>query len=373
MVSQYRRVAVGTALGVVFAAGLFAQGRGQGQAQGQDARAQAAAAAARQVEIQGTVKLADDLAAGGAAPNDFSLTWLREDFLKSGPNTQYVPFIVTVDASKFSGQPVSFYWRVVARTAAPAAPAATVPAGGAAAPAARPRYAYEDIVFLPQVAPAAGGAPTRIARSFAVAAGTYDVYVVMKEPVSAQRGAAPPRAAAVKHTMTVPDFWNGELSTSSILLGRIEPLTAPLTAQDVAERPYAAFGPFEFIPAADTRLSKRGELSTFMQIYNPRTAAENKPDIIVEYTFCQVVPGNTPAEGEACKAGEKFFNKTVPENHNAQTLPPQFDLAAGYQVTSGPTVPLGSFPEGAFRVEVKITDKLANKILTKDLNITIVP
>jgi hypothetical protein len=362
MVSQQRVAALGTALCVVCAAALGAQGQ-----RGQDAQAQAAAAAARQLEIQGTVKLADDLMAGTATPNDFALTWLREDFLKSGPNTQYVPFIITVDASKFSGQPVSFYWRVVSK----AAPAPAAPAAGA--PAARPRYAYEDIAFIPQVAPAAGGAPTRIARSFVVAAGEYDVYVAMKEPAGAQRGAPPPKAAVVKHTITVPDFWNGELSTSSIMVGRIEPLTAPLTAQDVAERPYAAFGPFELIPAADTRLSKRGEMSSFMQIYNPRTAAGNKPDLIVEYTFCQIMPGNTPAEGEACKAGEKFFNKTVPENHNAQTLPPQFDLAAGYQVTSGPTVPLATFPEGAYRVEVKITDKLANKVLTKDINITIVP
>ena len=37
-------------------------------------------------EIQNIVKIVDDLAAGQNAPNDLSLAWVREDFLKAQGN-----------------------------------------------------------------------------------------------------------------------------------------------------------------------------------------------------------------------------------------------------------------------------------------------
>jgi len=79
--------------------------------------------------------------------------------------------------------------------------------------------------------------------------------------------------------------------------------------------------------------------------------------VLVEYNFYK-------------KTGE-FFNKTNPQPLNAQTLPPQFDIAAGHQLQSGQAVPLASFPEGDYRLEIKVTDKLANKTLTKDVNFTV--
>jgi len=371
MVSSNRWFAVGTALSVLCSGGLLAQGRQgqtQGQAQGQDARAQAAAAAARQAEIQGTVKLVDDLAAGQTAPNDFALAWMREDYLKSGPNAQYVPFVVTVDGSKLTSGSVALYWRVVSKAPAPAAPPA--PAG---APAARPRYAYEDINFVTQLVVGAAGTPTRIARSFSVPAGVYDVFVALKEPISAQKGAPPPKAAVVKHTITVPDFWTSDLTTSSVIVAeRVDPVTAPLSQQQMAERPYA-LGPIEIVPVADTKFTKKSELSLFMLIYNAKSDAANKPDVMVEYSFCQAAPGTEAKEGEPCKAGEKFFNKTNPQNLNAQSLPAEFNLAAGHQLQTGQAVPLASFPEGAYRLEVKVTDKLASKSLTRDINFTVAP
>jgi len=369
MVSRYRVFAVSAVLGLLCSASLVAQGRqGRGEP-APDARAQAAAAAARNAEIQGTVKLADDLAGGLAAPNDFVLTWMREDYMKAGPNSQYVPFIVTVDASKFAGGPVAVYWRVVSKTAAPAAPATPAPAGG---PPARPKYAYEDINFVAQIDAAPGGAPTRIARSFSVPAGAYDVYVAIKEPVSAQKGAPPPKAAVLKHTITVPDFWTSELTTSSVIVGPLEPLAAPLSQQQMVERPYA-LGPVEIIPVADTNFTKKSELSLFMLIYNAKSDAANKPDVAVEYVFCQAAPGAEAKEGDLCRAGEKFFNKTNPQNLNAQSLPPEFNLAAGHQLQTGQSVPLASFPEGSYRLEVKITDKLATTSLTRDINFTVAP
>jgi hypothetical protein len=119
----------------------------------------------------------------------------------------------------------------------------------------------------------------------------------------------------------------------------------------------------EIVPTFETKFTKKSELSTFMLIYNPKVDANNKPDVSVEYNFYQRQAGQP----------EKFFNKTNPQNLNAQTLPPQFDLAAGHQLQSGQAVPLASFPEGDYRLEIKVTDKIANKTLTREINFTVNP
>jgi hypothetical protein len=200
--------------------------------------------------------------------------------------------------------------------------------------------------------------------------------MVAKEPTPEKqpKNAPPQKMSVLKQTVTVPDFWNGELNTSSVIIAqRIDPLPAPLTPQQQADRPYA-LGSMEIVPAYDTKFTKKSELSTFMLVYNPKVDSANKPDVMVEYNFCQVAAGAEPPKpGEPCKAGEKFFNKTNPQNLNAQTLPPGFDLAQGHQLQSGQAVPLASFPEGQYRLEIKVTDKIANKTLTRDVNFSVNP
>jgi hypothetical protein len=332
---------------------------------------------AQKKEIQAVVKVVDDVAAGQPAPNDFSLTWVREDVLKAQGNKEYVPFTVTVDPTKVSGGNIAFYWRVVAKDTAEPTPTPTATQGQKKDDKKdkdkKKDYAYEDVSFVP----VSGQSPVRISRSFTVPSGSYDIFIVAKEPTpeKAPKNAPPPKMSVLKQTINVPDFWNGELATSTVIVAqRIDPLPAPLTPQQQADRPYA-LGSMEIVPAFDTKFTKKGELSTFMLIYNPKTDSANKPDVVVEYNFCQVAAaGSEPAKpGDPCKPGEKFFNKTNPQNLNAQTLPPQFDLAAGHQLQSGQAVPLASFPEGQYRLEIKVTDKIANKTLTRDVNFTVSP
>jgi hypothetical protein len=201
----------------------------------------------------------------------------------------------------------------------------------------------------------------RVSRSFAALPGTYEMTVVVKEatPEKAPKNAPPLKTSVLKKTIEVPDLWNGELNTSSVFVGRIDPLPAPLTPQQQMERPYA-IGGMEITPEVSTKFTKKAELSTFMLIYNPKTNADNKPDITVEYNFYAKEAG-----------AEKFFNKTNPQNLNAQTLPPQFDFAAGHQLQAGQAIPLGSFPEGDYRLEIKVTDKLADKTLTRNVNFSV--
>ena len=124
--------------------------------------------------------------------------------------------------------------------------------------------------------------------------------------------------SVLKKTLEVPDLWNGELNTSTVFVGRLDPLPAPLTPQQQTERPYV-IGSMEITPDPSTKFTKKAELSTFMLIYNPKTDGANKPDIMIEYNFYAKQAG-----------AEKFFNKTNPQNLNAETLPPAFvDPAPG--------------------------------------------
>jgi hypothetical protein len=320
-------------------------------------------------EISAVVKLADDLAAGQSAPNDLGLAWVHADFMKAQGNKQYAPFTVTLDPAKITAGQVAFYWRAVSKDAAPPPPAVDPKDDDKKNPPKRPEFAYEDISFVP-VMPGQT-TPIRVSRSITVPAGAYDVYVTVKEPTSTQKNPPPAKASGIKQPLTVPDFWNNELGTSSVIVAqRIDPLPAPLTPQQQIERPYA-LGQIEIVPVTETKMAKKVELQTFMIVYNPKMDSMNKPDIMVEYNFCQVAAGSQPKPGEPCKAGEKFFNKTTPQALNAQTLPPQFDVAAGHQLQAGQGVPLGSFPEGDYRLEIKVTDKIANKSITRDVNFTV--
>ena len=185
--------------------------------------------------------------------------------------------------------------------------------------------------------------------------------MVVKEPTPEKppRNAPPLKISVIKKTVEIPDLWNGELNTSSVFVGRLDPLPAPLTPQQQVERPYV-IGGMEITPELSTAFTKKGELSTFLLIYNPKTDSGNKPDVVVEYNFYVKQAG-----------AEKFFNKTTPQNLNAQTLPPQFDFAAGHQLQTGQAVPLASFPEGDYRLEIKVTDKLADKSLIRDVNFSV--
>ena len=310
-------------------------------------------------------KVVDDLVAASNTSNDFAASWVREDFLKAQGNKEYVPFTVSIDPSKVpAGSYLTFYWRVVLKGDA----AAAAPTAGKKddkkdkdKDSKSKDFPYEDIAFVTP----SGQGPLRVARSFTVGAGTYDVFVLVKEPTpdKAPKNAPALKMSLIKQSITVPDYWNSELSTSSVIVAqRIDPLAAPLTPQQQADRPYA-MGTMEITPYYDMKFKKTNELSTFMLIYNPKTDASNKPDVTVEYNFYQK-PAGQP---------EKFFNKTNPQSLNAQTLPPQFDLAAGHQLQSGQAVPLASFPEGDYRLEIKVTDKLANKTLTRDVNFTVNP
>lgn len=344
MVTRRHAFAFGSVAVLICSVALFAQDKDKTQTR--------KLSDAEKKEIQTVIKIVDEQAvSGAAAPNDLGLTWLKEDLLKAQNNKQYLPFSVSIDPSKVTTGKVSLYWRVISKTPPPADPKKD--------DKKRPEFPYEDLNVI-TVPPGQSGA-MRISRSFTVAPGSYDVVVMAKETADKTPKNAPPfKMAMVKQTVTVPDLWNGELNTSSVILAeRVDPLPAPLTPQQQSERPYA-LGGMEVVPAVTTKFTKQSELLTFLLIYNAKTDAANKPDVAVEYNFYAKQSG-----------GEKFFNKTSPQNLNAQTLPPEFDMAAGHQLQSGQAVPLASFPEGEYRLEIKVTDKLSSRTLTRDVSFSV--
>jgi len=348
MVLNRRGLALSVAAVIVLSAALVAQKK--------DDKKQSDA---QKKEMLDVVRMADGALAGQPMTNDFGLAWAHEDFLKATNNKEYVPFTVTFDPSKIaSGSNVTLYWRVVAKDTGTTA-TLTLPAkkdDKDKDKKAAPRFAYEDINFIP-----ANAGMGRLSRSFTVSAGVYDVYVTMKEPTSTQKNAPAPKVAMIKQTVTVPDFWSPDLTTSSVMVAsRIEPLNAPLSPNEQIERPYA-LGMMEIVPALDTKFTTKSELSIFMLIYNPKTDPMNKPDVTVEYNFYQKPAG----------AAEKFFNKTTPQVLNGTTLPAAFDMSLGHQLQTGQAVPLSSFPAGDYRLEIKVTDKLSTKTVTRDVNFTV--
>jgi hypothetical protein len=239
-------------------------------------------------------------------------------------------------------------------------------------PPARTAFAWDNgsFVDVPE-----GG---KLQRAIQLRPGQYVAYIAVKEKSAAAAGSqrgndrnrndknAPPAAAApgkvgvLRHELTVPDFGQGDLVTSSVIVARsVEQVTAPPTDQE--SNPYV-FGPMRIVPSPDGKFAKGAELSVIFWIYGAQAAASGKPDVEIAYNFYQKM-------GDS----EKYFNKTAPQQLNAQTLPPEFSVAAGHQLPGSLVVPLASFPAADYRLQITVTDKASGKSVMQSVNFTVLP
>jgi hypothetical protein len=365
----------------------------------QGVKSDAKADEAQRADTQALVALVDEAAAGKTPATSLPITWEHEDFIKAQGDKTYVPFTVAVQPGALTSTKVAVYLRVVKHgEAAPTAPPPPAKSDKDKKAGADSRYPFEDLYFF-DVQAAPEGAPQRISRAFAVPPGEYDVYVAVRERPSASPAGAPaaatpessaapaapapetaappapeqaaaagapatpatPKIGMVTHSVTVPGFNADELSTSSIIVAeKVDVLQAAVATDHQAENPYT-FGQMRVVPAATNSFSKKGELSIVFWIYGAGLdATTKKPDVNIDFKFYQ-------------KAGDKetYFNKTDPQALNATTLPPQFDMAAGHQLPGSLAVPLASFPEGDYRLEITLTDKTSSKTLTKNVNFSV--
>lgn len=296
-----------------------------------------------QAEIELLVKTVDGVMAGQPAPSDITMS-VEPFFMKSQEARTFVPFVLNLTNAPMTD--AALYIRVVNPAAVPDPKAKKV------------EYPWDDIHFVP-AAELAGDA-TKLNRVFMATAGTYDVYIAFKErlPEKAPKNTVA-KIGVLKTQITVPDFYNAELNTSTILVAeKVNMLTTPPNQDEARSRPFV-FGLQELLPAPDMEFKKAEELSIFFQVYNSGLDAAGKPDLTLEYEFHKTEAG-----------AEKFFNKTNPQVVNASMLPPQFDPAK-FPVPGGITVPLASFGEGQYRLAIKITDKAATKTITRDVKFTV--
>jgi hypothetical protein len=282
-----------------------------------------------------------DAAMAGRASSDFPLRW-SNDFFKARSGT-FVPFTITLDRSNVRAATGLMYVRAAKRAVQP-------PQRNDA------RYPF-DLIFPVELS-GPPGQPLRISRGFAVAPGEYDIYVALREraedPVEHQ-----PRlkAAVLKQPLTVPDFWTGELTTSTVMLAdRIDDVREPVVGDDVMDRPYV-IGSHEVHRVVDPTFRQSRELIVVFLIYSPTVAPDRSFDIEVNYNLFRKEGGG---------AAERYVTRTPAQRFKPASMDAGFDPLSG-PILAGQGILLSSFQEGEYRLGITVTDLMSRKSLSRDV------
>jgi len=226
-----------------------------------------------------------------------------------------------------------------------------------------PKVAFEAVYFIDDLDTDQAREAYRVSRAFSLPAGDYDVYVALG-PSSGTDGRPKIDATAapvmmIKEALFVPDLWTTEFSTSTVVVAeRVEPLADPLAPEQQTSDPYA-LGTVRIVPAGRADFQRTEQLAVIFFVYNPGLTSERKPDVTVEYLIYQ-----------RSQNGEKYFSRTAPQIFNAKTLA-GFDIDAGHQLVGGQAMPLGAFPEGAYRLEITVTDNTRRSTVTRNVEFTV--
>ena len=190
-------------------------------------------------------------------------------------------------------------------------------------------------------------------RALALPAGEYDVYIALVD--RGRLKTEPPTIA--RQTITIPDFWNDEMSLSSLILATdVRTLAAPLSRQEQGAHPYT-FGHAQVMAAAAPDFSQRDALSIVYQICN---FGAPDSDLVANYTFYRV-------DGE-----RTLFNRTPPQLLADDDLPKQINVWDTSAFTMQ-TVALQSFPPGAYEIEVIVRDNHTRAVATQTARFTVKP
>jgi hypothetical protein len=371
---------------------------------------------AKQREAVFALIKAVDLAQEVDAPSDSALAW-DAHFLKSGDQTVYVPFRVTVTGAADAFKSTAMYVRVVTRRDGRRAAEeqsllrewllhggdmvprvghrvfigpGEMPVGGPAigssrrstsAPAeALAILALQERDFEKQRAAAAEEKKKQETKQRDPFRFAFEDYYVVggksargDAPRSVERALTLPPGeydvfaalvdparvktsspAILKRTITVPDFWTDQLAVSSLILAKaVNPLKAPLSAAQQVERPFA-LGQTEIVPIASPAFTTQDALTVVFQMTN-----YGAPDaeLEVDYTFFRT------------DGARRLFNRTEPQHLTDDDLPPPqpWDTRA----FAMQTVPLAPFPPGSYELEVTVKDRLTRAMATQTVAFTV--
>ena len=273
---------------------------------------------------------------------------LVPSFIKGTDGNTYVPFTLTIDASKLIESTAVLYVYVndVQDPSIEEDDSEPLPP------------VFEDAYFVEL--DRGDGETVTLSRAFSVPGGDYEIYVAVRDSLGEDGDDDDVNILVLNEVLSVPDLWVPELQTSSVLIAEsIETLSAPLTPQEQIANPYT-LGAMKILPKNDRSFAKQGELSLIMMVYNPRLTSGSMPDVTVEYTF-----------HSQTEDGEEYFNQTSPQQFNAQSLPPGFSVELGHQIVAGQAVPLNLFPAGEYRLEIVVLDNEAGTSLTRSIDFTV--
>lgn len=316
------------------------------QAAQSDRRQQARLDEALRREGDAVVELAHAAMLGRQTPSDFTMEW-RNDFLKAQPGT-FVPFTIEIDSSIRATAGALMYLRVVQR--------AVDPSRRPSAP-----FAYESI--FPIDVESAPSQPVRVRRGFAVPPGSYTLYAAVRERPAdfLKRSDAKRKAAVLVRQLEIPDFWTGELTTSTVILAdRVEPLAAPLPPSELEDNPYV-IGTTRVYPASATRFRREKELIVVFLIYNPRIGTDKHFDVQVDYHLYRRI-----------REGERYVTRTNPQRFTPSTMGPDYDPGSGQPVLAGQGILLSEFEAGEYRLGITVTDLVSRKSVSRDVTFTVI-
>jgi hypothetical protein len=192
--------------------------------------------------------------------------------------------------------------------------------------------------------------PRSLERALALPPGEFDVYVALIDRARLKTSGA----TILRHTLTVPDFWNDQLALSSLILASdVHTLASPLSPQQQIEHPYT-FGRAEVLPLAAPVFTPNDVLSVVYQICN-----YGAPDaeLLAEYNFYRTDAG-----------ARRLFNRTPPQEFRDEDLPPaKWDTIA----FATQAVSLQTFPPGSYELEVTVRDRLTRSSASRSVAFTI--
>jgi len=299
------------------------------------------------------------VSSGMLAPDEGAIEYLPS-YMQGPEETVYLPFTMLIDPSAITTPNLAIYIYLS-------------PPSDPAAPDAEPPDAVFDNGFYAEATMMDSG-KIRLSSALQAASGEYDMFIAIRDsfdgdapvessinPVTGQpvRGTVVPPIAVRRERVSIPDLWNDELAVSTVFLGEsLQMLAEAPTVEDMAEFPYTVGAIRVVDPRLENTLTKADTLSWVFQIYNPGDDG-GMPDITINYEFF------TQNDG-----AETFFNRTAPVVLGDQTLPPGFDVTAA-PLGDGQNIPLGGFPAGDYRLEIKVTDNERSAELTEDLLFTL--
>jgi len=169
--------------------------------------------------------------------------------------------------------------------------------------------------------------------------GRYKIDVVARDTASGKTG-------IITKSFVVPHFEENKLATSSVVLAqRIE------EAGNRVNQPQFIIGKFKVIPNVSNTYKVGQPINVFMQVYDAQMDQTSlRPTVDIEYVLLK--------DGkEVARVGRTEADKI-------------YDLS-GTQLAYGKSIPSDALAPGSYTLQVRVTDRVAQKTLTPEIELTI--